>query len=262
MNVYLHELKANRKFALIWLIVILCISLLMISFYPTISKDIDFFVKMMDNYPKSIRDAFGMNLDIMGSVLGYYASFPLTLLLICGSMEAMIIGVSILSKETRDKTADFLFTKPLSRTKIITAKILAVVTLIVITNIIFLASAYIILLSFASVPFAFDIFVLLTLKIFLIQLLFFTIGMLISVILPKVKSPLPISMGVVFGFYALSTFGDVKMQLLMPFKYFDSIYILENAQYELKYIIATFLVIVISTALTYVIYKKKDIHSV
>jgi ABC-2 type transport system permease protein len=262
MNVYLYELKANRKFITTWLIVILSIGLVMLSFYPTIFKDMDAFIKMMENYPKNIRDAFGMNLNTMGSLLGYYSSFPLTFITICAAMEATILGVSILSKEIRDKTADFLFTKPLSRMKIITSKLLASISLLALSNLILIFGAYLLLLMFSKTSFSFSVFLLLTSAVFIIQLVFFAIGILVSVLLPKVKAPISISMAIVFGFYALGVIVDEKMRLINPFKYFDSVYIIENTSYELKYLLATFVVIVSSTVLTYIIYKKKDIHSV
>ena len=43
--------------------------------------------------------------------------------------------VNIISKEESGKTADFLFSKPISRFKILTSKILAGVVLIILTNI-------------------------------------------------------------------------------------------------------------------------------
>ena len=262
MNVYFHELKANRIFVVIWLVVMLCLGFIMTSFYPTIESDIDAFIKIMENYPESIRAAFGMNLKTMDSVVGYYSSFPLTFLLICSAIEAMILGVSILSKEVRDKTADFLFTKPISRFYIVTAKMKAAVTLLLGSNIILFICMYFIVLGFSNNNFEFNTFFLLTLTLFIIQLIFLSLGMLISVIPSKIKSPLPISMGVVFGLYALSTFADDKMRFFIPFKYFDSAYILNNVSYEFTYLILTSIILLVSTIMTYVIYLKKDIHSV
>jgi ABC-2 type transport system permease protein len=262
MNVYLFELKANRKFVITWLIVMMCLGLLMVSFYPSISKDLDLFIRAIQNYPESIRALFGINLKTMGSITGYYSSFPLTCLLICSAMEAMILGVSILSKEVRDKTADFLFTKPLSRMMIITAKIKASATLLLISNIVLFTFMYFITISFSSGNFAFIPFVLLMLTLLIIQFIFLSLGMLISVILSKVKSPLPISMGVVFGFYAINSFADDKMRAFIPFKYFESPYILEHSSYEMIYLLLAFMLIIIFTVLTYSIYLKKDIHSV
>ena len=262
MNVYWYELKANLKFVVIWLIVRVGIGLLMTSFYPTIAKDLDAFIEIMNNYPEAIRAAFGLNLKTMNSVVGYYSSFPLTFLLICSSIEAMIMGISILSKEERDKTADFLFTKPLSRITILTAKMKAIVTLLLVSNVILFVIICLVVLGFSNGDFNLSTFTLLTLTLFMIQLIFVAIGMLISVILPKVKAPLSISMGVVLGFYTLSTFADDKIRAFIPFKYFDSVYILEHQAYELGYLILLFTVILVATISTYIIYSKKDIHSV
>ena len=43
----------------------------------------------------------------------------------------MNLGIGIISKEVRDKTADFLLTKPVSRVTILVAKMMAAFTCIV-----------------------------------------------------------------------------------------------------------------------------------
>jgi ABC-2 type transport system permease protein len=235
---------------------------IMLSMYISFSQDIDAFKQILSNYPENLRKAFGINIDGFGSVLGYYSSFILTFILVCGSVEAMILGISILSKEIREKTADFLYSKPISRSQIITYKLLSVLTLLIISNITFILGLYLLIISVSSASFDFNVFILLALIPFITQLIFFTLGIFISSLMSKIKAVLPISMGIVFGIYILSAFADEKFRVLMPFKYFDTKYILNNSKYEFNYIILTFAIITISTVLTYIIYKKKDIHSV
>ncbi|MDD2377092.1 MAG: ABC transporter permease subunit [Clostridia bacterium] len=262
MNVYLHELKANRKFAITWLLIMLSFVGIMVFMYIGISKDIDIFKKILSNYPENLRKAFGINVDLIGSALGYYSSFILMITLLCSSMQAMILGVSILSKEIREKTADFLYSKPISRSQIITSKLLASFTLLIASNIIFVVCLFFVLSSVSSVSFDLGIFILIALIPLFIQFIFFSLGIFISAIMSKIKAVLPISMGTVFGIYILSSFAGEELRVLLPFKYFDTKYILNNSKYELNYVILTFVIITILTALTYIIYKKKDIHSV
>ena len=262
MNIYLHELKANRKFVFTWLVIILGFAGLMTFMYISISQDIEVFKKILSNYPENLRKAFGINIDLFGSALGYYSSFVLTIMLLCSSIEAIILGISILSKEIREKTADFLYTKPVSRNQIITSKILASFTLLIASNMIFIICLFFALTSISNVSLDLGKFILISLIPLFIQSIFFSLGIFISAVMPKIKAVLPISMGITFGFYVLSSFADEKLRILMPFKYFDTNYILNNSKYELNYSILTFLVIIIPIVLTYIIYKKKDIHSV
>lgn len=261
MNIYLHELKETRKFALTWIIVIVGVLMFLSMFFPTFAKDIKDFSNIMSNLPASIQSALGMNPKTIGTILGYYA-FILTILMICSAMEAMILGLSILSKEIRAKTADFLLSKPVSRTQIVASKLLAGLTVIGVSNIIYFVVFYPILLAFSNVSFPFETYALLTFVLVFVQLIFFAMGSLISVIVSKIKGILPISMGVVFGFYFLSTFMDEKLRVILPFKYFNITDILRTSSYDIEYVLLSLLVVIVMIIATFIIYKNKDIEAV
>jgi ABC-2 type transport system permease protein len=258
---YLFELKANRKFTFGWLATLIGITLIYMSFYTTFNVDIENFINLMKTLPETIRDLMGMDPNTIGSIMGYY-TFIFTFILIAGSIEALILGLSILSKEIREKTADFLLSKPISRIKIVTSKILSSLTIILGTNIICFIGFYFILLIFADTSINFNTYTLITLVLLLMQLLFYTFGLLLSVIIPKIKNTLPIALGIIFGLYFLGNFTADNLRIFMPFKYFPLPNILLDIKYELKYLYITLSIIVISAGLTYLIYKKKDIPSV
>lgn len=261
MNMYLHELKANRKFALSWFIAIIAVVFFLVSFYPIFSKEMSDFLQIINNLPEMIRNALGMHSETIGSILGYY-SFILTFIIIFGAIQAMIMGLSILSKEMRQRTADFLLSKPVSRFKIVTSKLLACLTILVISNILYFVIFYFILLSFSNATFAFNTYVLLTLVLLLMQLLFFSLGVVLSVFMLKIKAILPISLGTVFGFYLLSTFTEDKLRVLMPFQYFKATDILLKTSYELRYLFLSLGIIAVFICVTYIVYKNKDIDAV
>ncbi|MDD2490354.1 MAG: ABC transporter permease subunit [Bacilli bacterium] len=262
MNIYLHELKVNRKFMIYWSIGILAIIFIYGSFYPLFIKEVDNFVNLMNQYPAEIRAIFGFNGGNIKSILGYFSTFTLSFATICGSILAMILGLSIISKEEKEKTADFLLAKPVSRFKILTAKILATLTLLLISNSVIYIITYFFLILVANTTINLTIFTLLFLTILIIQLLFLTLGFFISVILKKVKAVLAMAMGIVFGFYFFSVFAAEKLRLLMPFNYFDANYIIKHSSYESLYLGSTFLLIIIFISLSYYIYQKKDIASI
>lgn len=261
MNMYLHELRSNRRFALSWLITIICVTFFTISFYPIFHEEMSAFLDLINKLPEMIRNALGMHSDTIGSILGYY-SFILTFIIIFGAIQAMILGLSILSKEVRQRTADFLLSKPVSRIRIVTAKLLSCLTILVGSNIIYFGVFYLMLLAFANTSFAFDTYALLTLILLMMQLIFFSLGLVLSVFMLKVKAILPISLGTVFGFYLLSTFLEDKFRFLLPFKYFKAADVLLKTSYELRYVILTLIIILVFTFITYIVYKKKDIDAV
>jgi ABC-2 type transport system permease protein len=94
MNVFKFELKSNFKSALTWSLVMIVLVTITISFYPLFKEDMSFLVSMLKNYPESLQKAFGLDVEIIDTIIGFYASLPMAFLLICGSLEAMLLGVS------------------------------------------------------------------------------------------------------------------------------------------------------------------------
>ena len=264
MNIFMHELRAYRKSTIIWTISLIMIVLLFMSFYSSFAKDAAEFTKIMEGYPEAIRNLLGVNLGNLFTILGFY-SFVLTFITLCGAIQAMNLGTSIVSKEVREKTADFLLTKPVTRTTVMTAKLLAAFISLVITNIFYLAATSFILFQVKTGDFSFKLFIMLSLTMFFVQLLFLAVGIFISVILSKIKSVLTVSLATVFAFYFLGMFsatGGEAKRYLSPFKYFDTAYIIENSSYEATFLIAGAVIIILSIAASYYVYVNKDIHSV
>jgi ABC-2 type transport system permease protein len=178
----------------------------------------------------------------------------------------MNLGTSILSKEVREKTADFLLTKPVTRQQIVTAKLLSAFTSLVITNIIVVIAASITVKAVSEKSFDMNTVLLITITAFFVELMFLALGIIISVVVPKIKSVLPISLGTVFGFYILNmlgtAIGEKTMRYLTPFDYYETGYIIKHNSYETTYIIIEIIFICVAIATSYVVYSKKDIHSV
>jgi ABC-2 type transport system permease protein len=265
MNIFWHELKANRKSTIIWTLSLILIAILYLSFYPSFVKDAEQFSKIMEGYPEAIRNAIGFNLGNFFTILGFYC-FPLSFITLCGAIQAMNLGTSIVSKEVREKTADFLLTKPVTRTAVLTAKLMAALGSIVITNILYLIAANFMATQVETNEFSFKVFMLLSLTIFFVQLIFLAIGIIMSVVFQKIKSVLAVSLPTVFGFYFLGMFfdttSDETKRYISPFKYFDTADIIENSRYETSFMIAGAVIIIFALASSYVVYMKKDIHSV
>jgi ABC-2 type transport system permease protein len=265
MNIFLHELRAYRKSTIIWTISLVGIIILFMSMFPSISKDVETFKQLMEGFPEQVRMAIGLQVESFGSILGFY-SYVFLYLTLCGAIQAMNIGTGIISKEVRDKTADFLMTKPVSRTKIMSAKLLAALTTLVITNIFYLVAAIIMASLVSGEDYSTKIFFMISVTLFFVQLIFLAIGIIISVVIPKIKSVLTVSLGTVFTFFIIgmlaSTSGDEAKRYFSPFKYFDTAHIIKNASYEISFLLVGIGIIVVSLVASYLIYTKKDIHAV
>jgi ABC-2 type transport system permease protein len=266
MNMYLHELRALRKSTGIWACALIALAALFLAIYPSMAGDAADFKKLLGGYPASVRAMLGINLDYITSILGFY-SMVFAFITLCGAIQAMHFGASILSKESRERTADFLLVKPVSRSSIVTAKLLAACTMILATDIVFFAVTSMIAGTVATAAYSKNLFFLINLTLLFLQLIFLAIGLILSVFFIKLKNVLPLSLGVVFGFYmigALAAAGSEggAARYISPFKYFDSIYIMENAGYELQYMIAGAIITAVAVAVSYRVYIRKDIHAV
>ena len=265
MNIYLHELKAYRKSTIIWSCSLVLLIILFLSMFPSFSKDATDVKKLLEGYPEAFRKAIGLSLDTLFTLLGFY-SYLFVYVGLCGSIQAMNLGTSIISKEVREKTADFLLTKPVTRKAIMTAKLLAILTSLVITNVVYLVAAIIMATAVKTEAFSLKIFIMISITLFFVQLMFMALGVIISVLFPKIKSVLPISLGTVFGFFMLGMLSTTTStdiwRFLIPFKYYDTAYIIKNSNYETSFIIVEIVFIVVTIFASYLIYSKKDIHAV
>ncbi len=265
MNIYLHELKSLRKSTIIWTCSLIALAALYFSVYTGIVQDAEDFTKLLANYPAPVRAALGISLDNITSVLGFY-SMIFSFITLCGAIQAMNLGLSILSKEARERTADFLLVKPVSRPSIISAKLLAALTALLITNVLYFAASSIFASIVKTSEFSNTAFFMINLSLFFLQLIFLAIGMVVSVFFKKLKSVLPVSLGTVFGLFiagALIAAGkEDAARFISPFKYFDLSYIIKNASFETPYLITGAVIVIVAIAATYVIYSKKDIHAV
>jgi ABC-2 type transport system permease protein len=265
MNMFWHELKAYRKSTIIWTCSLIALVGLFLAMYPAITGEADAFKKMMGSFPPALRKAIGFSVESVTSLLGFY-SYIFFFVILCGGIQAMNLGTSIVSKEVRDKTADFLMTKPVKRTAILTAKLSAALTSLVITNIIYLAVACTGAAMVTKTDFSMKVFIMVSLTMFFLQLIFLALGVILSVIIPKIRSVLSVSLSTVFGLFIvamISSAGEEDfLRYITPFKYFDTNYIIKNSAYETRFLLLGAGVVLVAVAASYWIYSKKDIHAV
>lgn len=264
MNIFFHELKSYRKSVITWAISMAATAALFILLYQAISADIGAFTKVLESVPEVLRNALGFLVDSLSTLPGFYSSI-FTYLLLCGAIQAMNLGVSIVSKEVSAKTADFLLTKPVSRATILNAKLLATLVSLVATNLIFLAVTVPVALS-QDPGTNMTLFLMISATLFFVQLMFASLGILVAVVTRKIKSVVAVSLPTAFGFFIVgmlgSVIGEKAIRYFTPFKYFDLAYILAHSSYEVSYLVVGAFLIVAAIAMSYLIYVRKDIHAV
>jgi ABC-2 type transport system permease protein len=263
MNIFFHELKTYLKSTGIWSAANSLIILIYFSAFTTLSVEAEELEAMLSNFPDELLIAFGMNDMNFASLLGFFGVVFL-FVQICLAIQASNYGIALVSIEERELTADFLLPKPISRTAILTAKFLAAFTALTITNLVVWGSSFFVVnLHREGRVFEVQTLVMVLATIVVFQLFFLSVGLLISLLMKRVRSVIPLSMALAFGMYVLSAFGNMlgedKLEIISPFRHFDPNYIINNQAYEWSLAAISLGVIVIAIPVSYLLYQRRNI---
>ena len=158
-------------------------------------------------------------------------------------------------------------TKPVGRTQIMTSKLLAALSSLTITNIVVWISSFgFITLFKGDRTYETAPLVMLLLGIVAFQLFFLSVGLVVSLLVKRIRNVTPYSMALGFGMYVLSAFGDMLGESLLekitPFKHFEAKYVIQHGAYDVPLVLISVLVIVVSLVGSYVLYIRRDIPAV
>ena len=265
-NIFKHEFRTRIQSLLIWSFSASAIIFIVFSIFPVFADQAELMNSMLARMPKELLAAFGMDTIDLSTVLGYF-SFILVFVQLCLAIQAGNYGFGLVSIEESELTADFLMTKPVSRVRILTSKLLAVLANLIITNLVVWG------VSFASIAifrgereYEVQTLVLLLASLIIFQLFFVGVGLVVSLLVKKVRNVTPYSMGLGFGAYVLSAFsgvfGDVKLELITPFKHLDPSYIIQHGAFNIPLLILNLGITVVALVVSYWLYFRRDIHAV
>lgn len=133
MTLVKHELKQGWKALAVWTGAIGAFIVICVFLYPEMKGEMSE-VSQAFGSMGAFSAAFGMDQLNFGTFIGFYAVECGNILGIGGALFASLAGIQTLSKEERDRTAEFLLTHPVSRTRVVTEKLAAVLAQVVILN--------------------------------------------------------------------------------------------------------------------------------
>lgn len=266
INIYKHEFLVRIKSVITWSLSVAALVFVFFSFFTVFADQAEMMTEMFAKFPKELLIAFGMDNLNYATILGYI-SFYFLFIQLCLAIQAGNFGFGLVSIEENEMTADFLLTRPVSRVKILTSKILAAISSMLLTDLVFWVSIFTAISIFGEGrEYDMPTMLLILFSVVLFQLFFFSVGLVISLLLKRIRSVTPYSLGLAFGAYVLSAFsgvfGDVKLELITPFKHFEPAYIIENGAYNTPLVLINLAITLISLAASYWLYKRRDIHAV
>jgi len=262
MNILQRELRVNRNNLLVWALILAGLGILVMAFFPSLARQAATLEKVLSGLPQGVLLAFGLEKISMADIMGFYATKQYTTITVFGSIYAILLSSSMLSKETSEKTIEFLLSRPIKRWEIVTAKLLAIIILVLIFNLLITCIMYVTLLSVKTQNFSMRIFLLLSLGALLLHLTFASVGYLLSALARnRPLTSLALALVLVTYFLGIASALTPKLGFLKyfsPFKYVDAVDILTHATIATDYMILMALINLAAIILTYIIYRRKD----
>ncbi len=255
------EFKDNLKPLLIWSIIISLIYIIIIALYPSIISSSNNINEMLEGFSQEMLKAFNMDIIDLSKYTGWYKSEGLIFVILGIGIYSAILGSSIVLKEENDKTIEYLGTLPISRTKILLSKVtIGILNIIVLSLIIGLVNTI-----GASIIEDIDFSNILMISITpcLTSIVIFFISLFISMFFKKTNITLPISIGMVFGFYLLDILTKLSDKLeflkyLTPITLADTRSLISNNEFNYLYILITITISIIVLLLSIKLYNKKE----
>lgn len=260
MTVFKHELRQGRSALIIWTAAISFMLGICIVIYPEMSTQMGDISAMFADMG-SFSQAFGMDRINFGEFLGFFGVECGNVLGLGGAFFAALLGISALAKEEKEHTAEFLLTHPVSRTRVITEKLCAVIVQIVIMNLAVIAVTALSVLIIGEEADT-KTFALLFLSFFLMQLEVAAVTFGISAFLRR--GSLGIGLGLAAVFYFMNIVANLIdetkfLKYITPFGYTESADIIADGALNGGYLAVGMALAAIGVILAFWKYGRKDI---
>ncbi len=261
MTLVKHELKQGRASFIIWTAAIGFLLAVCIFLFPEMKGQMD---SVNDVFASmgSFSEAFGMDRLNFGTLTGFYAVECGNVLGLGGAFYGALCAVGILSKEEKDKTAEFLLAHPVSRKRILTEKLLAVLLQITAMNLlIYLISVGSIAAVGETVPW--KEISLLHLAYYLLQLELAGLCFGVSSFLRK--GSVGAGLGIAVMMYFLNLIANIAdtasfLKYITPFGYCDGADIVANGRLDGTMVAIGAAIGIGGIVIAYLKYTRKDIH--
>ena len=260
MTLVKHELRQGRRTLIIWTAAIGFLLGICVFLFPEMKGEMDDVSEIFSSMG-SFTEAFGMDRLNFGTLIGFYAVECGNILGLGGAFFASLLAVGVLAKEEKEHTAEFLLTHPVSRRRIVTEKLAAVLLQIFILNAVIFGVA-VISVAMIGEEISWKEIGMLHLAYFLLQLELAGICFGISAFLRR--GSLSIGLGIAAMMYFLNLIANISegaefLKYITPFGYAEGADIVTNGSLDAALVLPGMLYMVIGIAAAYWEYGKKDI---
>jgi ABC-2 type transport system permease protein len=214
--------------------------------------------------PPALLDALSMRAFNLTTLSGFYGIMFIYFGLM-GAIAAAMWGSDIISKEERDKTVEFSLVLPVSRSRVITAKALAALVNCIAFVLITWVVSLVAMQSYNPDQAFLDFLALEMQAMLAIELIFLAIGLLLGCAMKRYKLSGSTAIAIILATYFMSIISVMHKDLeflkyFTPFKYFDAGELFRTGKMDITYLLLSAAIIVVSVAVAYWIYNKRDLY--
>lgn len=260
MTVIRHELKQSRISLIIWSVAIGFLLAVCIFMFPEMKGEMNEVSEVFSSMG-SFTQAFGMDKVSFGTLLGFYAVECGNILGLGGAFFASLCAISVLSKEEKERTAEFLLTHPVSRVRVVAEKLISVILQILILNaVVYVTAVSSIALIGETVPW--QEITLMHTAYLILQLELAGICFGVSAFL--CRGSIGIGLGIAVIMYFLNIIANLTesaefLKYITPFGYADGAEIVRNVSLDTNMIVIGLLFAAIGISAGFIKYCRKDI---
>lgn len=260
MAIFRYELRQLRFYTFWWALAVGLSIFIMLPTYMSFLTGGTIDITQMGS--NSFFEMLEIDINIITTPLGTYG-FLTSFFLIAGGINGMFLGLKTFTKETVQKTADYLYTKPYAKSQIYLAKVTAAAVSLFIVGICYFLGSWGSALVNITEGFDQKALFLMAFSFLLVELYFVLLGALVGVLYSKIRTPFLMSTGVVFLFYVTSTFaskiGSVVFKFVSPYSYFGASKIIGSGSYHTGYLMTFIILCIVFAVVGYGTFTKKDV---
>lgn len=263
MNILKRELRAGLKPFVFWMIGLFVLVFIGIVKYEGLSAAGDTgMTDLVASFPRialAVMGIVGVDINTLAgytAILSYYV-------LICAVIYAVHLGSSAVTRESVDRTYEFVFTKPCSRVRVLAMKLTAAWIYLALFSIFNFVFSVIAVASIKSTENITSVILLFTLSVFLIGSLFIALSAFLAALIRQAeKGSLYGNLAFLYAFilgviYDMLENGGL-LRLISPFKYFTSAELVAG-RFNLFYTAVTAVLVIAFLYGAFKSFMKKDL---
>lgn len=263
MNIIKREMKANLKSLIVWMVSLTLLFFAASSEYSVFAENEEIAALMQNPAFLDVFKALGVNkIDIMSpegylSLMSFYIYLPL-------AIYSALIGSGIIAKEERDKTAEYVFTLPVTRNKVLASKLIVAILYSLFLTLWLMLFSYWAFGRIASSNNFTPFMINLTMGVFFTQLVFLSIGLVLSSILKQYKKSGSITLGILITTFMISMLTQITdkvdfLKYVTPFQYFNVNDML-SGEFAIEFLVVSFVIVASCITGLFYFYNKRDLY--